>query len=209
MHIAVSSSAPPSDPTSTKWALGVQAAFAAVIVLGLIGATFSDGIRELLRLWGAKEEYSHAYLIPLISGFLAWQKKNELAALKWEGSWLGWALCAFGIALFFAGSLSAIYAVIQYALLITFAGAVIATTGLPSVRYLWPALVYLLFMIPLPQFLYQVLSTKLQLLSSEIEVLIALSGGPAAMLTAWLFVREWHRAIAQAQVAEPQLVAAA
>jgi len=30
------------------------------------------------------------------------------------------------------------------------------------------------------------------------EALAALAGGPAALFTAWLFVREWHRAIAQA-----------
>ena len=35
------------------------------------------------------------------------------------------------------------------------------------------------------------------------ETLVALTGGPAATVTAWIFVREWHRAIARAeQVAE-------
>jgi hypothetical protein len=45
-----------------------------------------------------------------------------------------------------------------------------------------------------------------QLLSPMGEALAALSGGPAAMLTVWMFIREWHRAIAQAEVAEPQSV---
>lgn len=36
-------------------------------------------------------------------------------------------------------------------------------------------------------------------LSPAAEALAALAGGPAALFTAWLFVREWHRAIAQAK----------
>ena len=155
-----------------RWRLDMRVGLACAVVLGLIGLAFADGISQLLHQWETKEEYSHAYLIPFISLFLAWQKKNELAEIKWVGSWTGFLLCAAGIAIFFAGSLSTIYAVIQYALVITFAGAVIGTTGLPSARYLWPALVYLIFMIPLPQFLYQALSTKLQLVSSELGVMV-------------------------------------
>jgi exosortase D (VPLPA-CTERM-specific) len=169
MHTKLSE---PTPSLHSGWQLGGYAIAAGVVILGLIGFVFSDGISELLRLWGAKEEYSHAYLIPVISGFLAWQKKNELAQLPWRGSWLSVGACAVGLLIFFAGSLSTIYAVIHYALIMTFAGAVIAVTGLPSVRYLWPALAYLIFMVPLPQFLYQALSTNLQLLSSEIGVAV-------------------------------------
>ena len=38
-----------------------------------------------------------------------------------------------------------------------------------------------------------------RLLSPALETLIAVSAAPAALLTAWLFVREWQRAIAIAQ----------
>jgi hypothetical protein len=38
------------------------------------------------------------------------------------------------------------------------------------------------------------------LLSPMAEMLIAMSGGPAALFTAWLFFRAWHRAIGEAEV---------
>lgn len=38
-------------------------------------------------------------------------------------------------------------------------------------------------------------------MSPMAETLVALTGGPAAVLTAWIFVREWHRAIARAEQA--------
>jgi hypothetical protein len=37
-------------------------------------------------------------------------------------------------------------------------------------------------------------------LTPAAETLIAMTGSPAACLNAWLFVREWHRAIALAQL---------
>ncbi len=38
-----------------------------------------------------------------------------------------------------------------------------------------------------------------RLVSPAIETLVAMSAGPAAILTAWLFIREWQRAITIAQ----------
>lgn len=182
MTVATTSSPTNSPVPIRRWRVNLRMALAFATLLVLLGLAFADGISELLHLWSIKEEYSHAYLIPFISLFLAWQKKNELAQIEWTGSWTGFLLCAAGIAIFFAGSLSTIYAVIQYALVITFAGAVIGTTGLPSARYLWPALVYLIFMIPLPTFLYQALSTKLQLVSSELGVWVIRQFGISVFL---------------------------
>lgn len=166
----------------TYWRLGIPVWAGFAIATALIALAFSDGIRELFELWGKKEEYSHAYLVPVISIFLAWQKKDELAQLEWDGSWFGVLLVAIGISLFFVGSLSTIYVVIHYALIITIAGAVLAFTGNRSLRYLWVPLFFLIFMVPLPVFLYQAISTKLQLISSELGVAIIRAFGISVFL---------------------------
>jgi exosortase D (VPLPA-CTERM-specific) len=155
---------------------------AALLVVGLIGVIFADGIRQLVDLWSTKEEYSHAYLIPLISLYLAWQKKNELMALEWRGSWLGVALVAFGLLVCLLGTLSTLYVVIQYALIIVVAGVVLSFVGAGGMRYLWVPLVFLFFMVPLPQFLYQAMSTKLQLISSELGVAVIRAFGISVFL---------------------------
>jgi hypothetical protein len=48
-----------------------------------------------------------------------------------------------------------------------------------------------------------------RLLSPATEALVASSGGPAAILTAWLFVREWRAAVAQAEATDVRPVAVA
>src|SRR5207248_2357569 len=105
--------------------------------------TFYDGIEAIIRQWYASEEYSHGYLIPLISGFLVWQKRDQLARLQFSGSWTGWLVCLAGIGLYFLGELSTLYIIIQYALIITLAGVVLAFTGWQGMRILWVPLCFL------------------------------------------------------------------
>jgi exosortase D (VPLPA-CTERM-specific) len=149
--------------TPTGWTV---LAFAAVC-LALI---FREGISYLWQLWGLKEEYSYAYLIPIIAAFLVWQRHDALQRLPFPGSWAGVVITLFGLALFALGELAALFIVVQYALLLTLFGVVLAYTGWRSMRYLWVALVLLAFMIPLPDFLYIQISQKLQLISSQLGV---------------------------------------
>jgi len=153
-------------PLTTTWRLGW-------LLLGLIGLSigfiFYDGLKFLVHSWNA-EEYSHGYLIPVISAFLIWQKKDELPRLPVSSAWLGFFICLIGLAVFFLGKLSTLYIIIHYSLLIVLTGLVVALLGWQGLRLLWAPLFILVFMIPLPAFLYNNLSQSLQLLSSKIGV---------------------------------------
>lgn len=164
------------------WRFGTLPLFAWAAVLGLLVFAFRDGIAELLRLWDAKEEYSHAYLLPAISLFLFWQRRNDLLARPWQGAWWGTAVAAAGLLLFTVGTLATIYAVIQYALMLTIAGLLVSYAGTRNLRHLWAGIVLLLFTVPFPQFLYQALSTRLQLVSSELGVLVIRALGVSVFL---------------------------
>jgi exosortase D (VPLPA-CTERM-specific) len=149
--------------TLAGWAILAVAA----LCLALI---FRDGLQYLFQLWGVKEEYGYAYFIPVIAAFLVWQKRDQLERLPFSGSWTGVVIAAVGLALFALGELAALYIVVQYAFLLTLFGVVLAYTGWRPMRYLWAPLVLLVFMIPLPDFLYIQLSQKLQLISSQLGV---------------------------------------
>lgn len=81
-------------------------------------------------------------------------------------------VCLAGIGLYFLGELSTLYIIIQYALIITLAGVVLAFTGWQGMRILWAPLFFLIFMFPLPAFLYNNVSQQLQIISSELGVAI-------------------------------------
>jgi exosortase D (VPLPA-CTERM-specific) len=145
--------------------------WAACLVAAVAGYySFRDGIGPMLDNWAGMPEYSHAYLIPVISLFLVWQRKNELAALEFKGSWAGVAVVVLGILIGLLGQLSAVFTIQQIGFVVAICGFVLAVTGWPALRLIWMPLLLLFFMIPLPQFLQQAFSAQMQLWSSALGV---------------------------------------
>jgi exosortase D (VPLPA-CTERM-specific) len=118
------------------------------------------------------EEYSHAYLIPFLSAFMVWQRRHELAALPYEGSFWGPIVVALGVAGFIVGQLSAITSVDYYAIWFALAGLALSLLGVRGFKLVLPAIVLLLLAIPLPNFIYANLSAELQLISSQLGVAV-------------------------------------
>ena len=145
-----------------------------VAVTGMVAALslwlFWDGLSYMWFAWVEAPEYSHAILIPPVAAFLIWQQKDRLERIPFEGNAWGVAIVLLGGALLVLGQLATIYTLVQYAYLITLAGLVLSFTGTRAFRLLAMPLLILLFMIPLPQFVLSNLSTKLQLLSSQLGV---------------------------------------
>lgn len=149
-------------PPWSRWVL-------AAVAVGALVLLFGPGLQNMAKEWNSGE-YSHGYLIPLVSAWMVLRKQDELFRQELQGSWWGLAVIAFGLAAAFIGELGTLYTVIQYAFLITLVGFVLLMLGWRGLRILWGPLVYLAFMIPLPDFLYRDLSSRLQLLSSGIGV---------------------------------------
>ncbi len=140
------------------------------LMLALLIALHFNALRWTVREWTNREEYSYGFLIPFISLFLVWQRKDELERIDLNGSWAGLAVLLVGLIIHFIGELSALFVFIQYSFVVTLAGAVLAFTGRDGFRKVWVPVAFLLFMIPLPNFLYNDLSTRLQLASSAFGV---------------------------------------
>ncbi len=135
-------------------------------------ALYKHGLNRMVDDWFETEEYSHGVLIPFVSAFLIWQKKNVLERIPFAGSWWGVALTLFGIAIMFLGNISAITIILQYGFVITLAGLALSYLGWHPFREIWVPLVLLFFMMPLPAVIFQNLSLFLQVISSKLGVLM-------------------------------------
>jgi exosortase D (VPLPA-CTERM-specific) len=163
-------SLPPLQAPGTVWRLTSPVITAVALAFGLSLWLFWDGISRMWGWWIDAPEYSHGLLIPPIALFLLWQQKDRLERLPFTGSWWGVALVVLGAAMLVLGQLATVYTLIQYAYLLTLFGFALALTGPAGFRLLFMPLFVLVFMIPLPQFVLANLSTKLQLLSSQLGV---------------------------------------
>lgn len=133
-------------------------------------ATFWSGLRFMVANWEQVPEYSYGYFIPFISAFLIWQRAERLRALELQASWSGLWLVALALALGAMGELSALRVFSQYGFVVALFGLSVCAIGWRGTREIAFALLLLLAMIPLPQFLLRELSQQLQLVSSQLGV---------------------------------------
>ncbi len=140
------------------------------VILLLLAYLFVDGFLELESRWSKHEEYSHGYMIPLVALFLFWQKLPALIQLNWQPAWTCVALMLLAVFGWFLGELSALYVIVHYAIILALLALVLGIFGWAGLKLSWASIAYLAFMIPLPSFIYQSLSAKLQLLSTELGV---------------------------------------
>lgn len=128
------------------------------------------GLTEVVERWIKQEEYSHGFLIPLVSLYILWEKRLMIATEYRSGSWLGTPVILIALVITFIGEISALYILVQYAFLLLLAGFSITALG-KAAKHTFIPIVLLAFAIPLPYFLEAVLTARLQLWSSEIGVM--------------------------------------
>ena len=133
-------------------------------------AFFWDGLVSLLEAW-SRPEYSHGPLIPVIAGFLFFRElRNRPVPSATGGQIPGMVALALGLSVGLLGNLTQIPYLITYGLIVVIGGLILLAAGTRHGARQWVAWVYLLFMLPLPNFIYWQLSVKLQFISSRLGV---------------------------------------
>lgn len=141
---------------------------------------FWIGLADLVSAW-ARPEYSHGPLIPLISLYLFLRELRALPPTERrpKDRNLGIGVIAFALLLALIGNLARIPDIVTYALIIWIGGIVLVQFGTARGRMHLLPVIHLVFMLPLPQFLYWNLTTFLQGISSEVGVwFVRLAGVP-------------------------------
>lgn len=104
--------------------------------------------RWLVQSWVHDPNYSHGFLIPLVSGFIIWRKRREL---KRAGpSDIGAAVLALGFSVYIVGFVWNIRSLSAFSFLIVLSGLILYFYGVKAIRSLAFPLGFLVFMIPPP-----------------------------------------------------------
>jgi exosortase D (VPLPA-CTERM-specific) len=167
-------SVPRESPWTVYLLLAVTATAAVLPFAGMLSGLYS--------IWSLQPEYSHGILIPVVSAFLIWRRREELRELPFTGSWTGLLLVVAGLALRFLGVSTTMQSLEHYGFLLVLYGLVLALTGPVIFRRLWMPLLILTFALPLPNFFGNPLSLQLQLLSSQLGVWFMRAAGVSVLL---------------------------
>ena len=94
--------------------------------------------------------YSHAFLIPFVSGYLIWRQRSTLLQDKPESSGLGLVLIMLALGLHLLSVLLDVYFASGFSILILIFGLSLYLLGRPITRRLLFSIGFLVFMFPLP-----------------------------------------------------------
>lgn len=119
--------------------------------------------------WSQNDNYSHGFLVPLIAGFMIWQKREELAELKISCNTWGLIVTVAGMLLFLLGYVGAELFTMRFAIVVSIFGLTVYLTGWSISRKITVPIAYLIFMIPLPAILWNKLAFPLQLFAAQLS----------------------------------------
>jgi len=141
---------------------------AASVSLALTAVAFLRPAGDLLRSWGS-EEYSYAYIVPVIAALMMWHILAEHRPRP-TPAWTGVGLYLAAIVLLVVGELSTFRQIAHYGLVAALGGIVYTVLGHQAMRLALPAFVYLLFAVPLPPQIHNSISLDMQMWSSTLGV---------------------------------------
>ena len=142
---------------------------------------FGFGLAGLAAAW-TRPEYSHGPVIPLLSFYMFLHEMKAVPPAPAGNRWPGVAVIGLSLVMALAGNLVQINDLVFYALIVWVFGLVLTGFGARRGLVFWPSVLHLVFMLPLPQFLYWQVSTSLQFVSSEIGVALVRALGVPVFL---------------------------
>src|SRR5262245_62095192 len=97
------------------------------VLITLVG--FGSALSEVVGRWIRQDEYSHGFLIPAISAWLIWSRRDILTASIGPPVWLGPPLITLSIFMHIIGELSALFILSQVGFVIALLGIALSVGG--------------------------------------------------------------------------------
>lgn len=143
---------------STWWR---EVAVGTVVSAALLWA-FWPTLTELVDRWSHDSQYSHGFLVPLFSAYLLWSRGKTVDFAAFRPAWWGFPIVLAALAIHFGGIYLFITWLNGLALIPCLAGLCVLAGGPRAIKWAWPAIVFLVFMMPMSFSMQQWLSGPLQ-----------------------------------------------
>lgn len=141
----------------------------------LLGCTFIAlyfaTAKGLYADWMNDPNYSHGLLVPLISAYFAWQKRDVLAMLPVKPAKSGIVLVLFSLAVLVVGVAAQESFSQRTSMVFLLAGMIVFLLGWQWLKELLLPIGFLFFMIPLPYIVYDAIAFPLKLFVAKFSVI--------------------------------------
>ena len=138
------------------------------IIIASLAILYFRVVQGLVSDWIHLPDFSHGFLIPLVSFYFIYERRKELSVLSPSGSWTGVVLLVFGILLLLLGNLATEYFTMRFSLLLVMGGIILYLLGKDYFKPILFPLAFLIFMIPIPSILMDRITFPMQLFASKV-----------------------------------------
>jgi len=143
--------------------------WAGIAWFGLIlVACYMPVLQRLIHQWNYDPDMGHGFFVPVISAFIVWQRRNELAVVKPQPNLWGLLVIAWGAIQLLIATLGAELFTARMSFVVTIIGVVWTLGGTVMLKKLAFPLFLLFFMLPIPSVIYSAATFKLQILASQL-----------------------------------------
>lgn len=153
----------------------------AASLFGLFLYAYWSVLVDLVKTWWSEADYSHGFLVVPVAMMMLWFRWADRPAAAKGYSWLGFAILLLAAGIRIAGGLWYVDAVQAWSIPLWVAGVAWFLGGWRVVKWAMPAIIMLMFMIPLPYRAERLLSTQLQTVASRGSCLILQTIGQPAV----------------------------
>jgi exosortase len=154
---------------------------ALVVPIACVLWAYWTTLGEAARHWSNDPQYSHGYLVPAFAVALLWLRRDKIRGFTLRPSWWGAPVLATGILLRLAATHYYFVWIDGLSLLPCLAGVCLMVGGRPAWRWAWPAIAFLVFMIPVPFSLEVLLADPLQRLATVVSTFMLQTLGLPAL----------------------------
>ena len=138
-----------------------------LLLIAVLILLYASVLKLLVFQWYNDPDYSHGFLVPVLSAFLIWQRRDRLRLVPRQPSPWGMVIVAGSLGLLFLGSLGAELSLARLSMLGTICGLIVYFAGSKFLRAMAFPLGFLLFAIPIPTVVYNSIVFPLQFIASR------------------------------------------
>lgn len=147
-------------------------ALIAAFVIGYYGTFWG-----MIKTWMKNEDYTYAFAIPPVAGYIIWQRRHLIAQTRIETDWIGGVFFAIFLAFSLYGVLGSSPSAVRPAIPLVILSLILFCYGRQMLKVLAFPVALLVFMIPLPTLVQNQIGFPLQLLSTQLgEYILRLTG---------------------------------
>ncbi len=138
-----------------------------LLLVGVLALLYAPVVKLLVWQWYNDADYGHGFLVPILSAYLIWARRDTLRAIPRKPSAWGMVVVLGSLLFLFVGSLGAENSLARLSILLTICGLIVYFAGWAILKAMTFPLAFLVFAIPFPAVVYNEIVFPLQFLASK------------------------------------------